>query len=163
MRSLLSSNLTKLTIVIDSVVLFLCSYGSIVRNPCHRFNIGAQINGCEAKLSGSHTSFYLTVSLFLSLWLIWKFLAYDFCRFDVKALLVAGKFWKIWLGGGALLVVGFLFFCLDLMFMFFDSVVVIRGFLFVFSVFVCQENLWVWRLRFALLEIWVWGLVEIWV
>ena len=50
---------------------------------------------CEAQINGSHTSFYLTLTLFLSLRLIWKFLAQDFCGFDVKALLVVGKFWKI--------------------------------------------------------------------
>ena len=30
---------------------------------------------CEAQISGSHTSLYLTITLFLSLRLIWKFLA----------------------------------------------------------------------------------------
>ena len=50
---------------------------------------------CEAQINGSHTCLYLTLTLFLSLRLIWKFLAQDFCGFDVKALLVAGKFWKI--------------------------------------------------------------------
>ena len=43
-------------------------------------------------------------------------------------MLVVGKFWKIWFDGVALLVAGLLFFCLDLMFMFFDLVVVIYGF-----------------------------------
>ena len=45
-------------------------------------------------------------------------------------MLVAGKFWKIWFCGGALLDVGFLFFCLDLIFMF---LVMIWGFFVCFS------------------------------
>ena len=50
--------------------------------------------------------------------------------------MVVGKFWKIWVNGVALLVAGFLFFSLDLMFMFFDSVMVIWVFLF-FILCVC--------------------------
>ena len=68
------------------------------RKPSHRFDIGAQISGCEVEISRSHTSFYLT-----RYWLVasrsrgwsWRFWSWRPWGLNVVKTMGKGKIWRL--------------------------------------------------------------------